>query len=869
MSIRFSRLHTISSLIALLLLSVGLASAQGLHVLRCASSGPDSVFFDKNTFNRYLPGEFDILVNVWNDGGIAADSLVAFPRSNPRFTVVSPPTVLLAERALPGDSMHAVFRVRVNPRAVSGLDTLYIAVTGKDGARTDCMLVIWVEKEYKPVNVLTCPPLESIVTVFVDTLNDYSPNPLGFELRVENTGDAPSRETRLFYVATASLSLADGQPQSIDIGTLPPGEAFSTLFRLNVVRRTTDTTVTVYFRVQGKGGLNDRIIDTVCSYELFIPAVRNLLFDLSCENDPAIRFEDGEYRPNPFRWSVRIRNNGTARAKDVRATLTHPVYVSIVDPLAELLVGDLNPGEAKEVTWTLRAHPVFEADTSQLCVMVFDMFNRRASCCDTLILPAVRAPSLVASCTVIPDTIRVNTATGLYQPAEFLVDLLITNIGTDPADSVYAEIILADPDIQFVEPKSSRILVATSFAPNTQQSVQWTLAPLPVSMPRDIEFILRVTSRNAPVVSTRCELHIAAALKPAFACHAWTTPLDTLHYNIASLEYDGLRFSATLRNNGTIAARDLEAAILLPSGLGLPSSEATLLRRSEPLEVDSIWTVSWTLLPVHRREGTLDTIRVEFRSGALRSYCEDWIFIIGIPPVTVFTIPRYSLERYGREVTAPILIDESQHKDIQEINLHISYDASLVELIALETENTLLADGWSVIGNTQPGQLSILALSQAGPLTGTGELLHMRFKVLFGDGDDILRHAGTLLQFDTVRSSVNRGSILARFYDGYVTVSGDCLYPLEANENFVIFDNRPNPFNPSTVLGFELRRSGFVTIQLHDASGRRLRILHAAQHDSGRHEFTLHATDLPSGRYYAVLLLDGMPSAERTLLLVR
>ena len=190
-------------------------------------------------------------------------------------------------------------------------------------------------------------------------------------------------------------------------------------------------------------------------------------------------------------------------------------------------------------------------------------------------------------------------------------------------------------------------------------------------------------------------------------------------------------------------------------------------------------------------------------------------------------------------------------------------------MIALETENTLLADGWSVIGNTQPGQLSILALSQAGPLTGTGELLHMRFKVLFGDGDDILRHAGTLLQFDTVRSSVNRGSILARFFDGYVTVSGDCLYPLEANENFVIFDNRPNPFNPSTVLGFELRRSGFVTIQLHDASGRRLRILHAAQHDSGRHEFTLHATDLPSGRYYAVLLLDGIPSADRTLLLVR
>ncbi len=855
--------------ILFLLSTERLWSQSANHLLRCSAGGPDSVFFDKTTFNRYLPGEFDISVELSNDGTTPADSVYAFPRSNPRFTVVSPASILLAERVYPGDTLRTTFTVRVNPRSVSGLDTIVIAISGKEGVRTDFPLVIWVEKEYRPVNVLTCPQTGTVTTVFVDTLNDYQPNPVTFQLTIENKGDAPSSETRLFYVATESLRLADGQPQSIDLGTVQPGNVLTNSFRLNIVPRRTDTTVTVRFRVQGKGGLNDRIIDTLCSYDLFIPAVRDVAFSLECENESEIRFENGSYTPNPFPWSVRIRNTGAARAKNIRATLTHPVAVVVVSPQSEILVGDLNPGEETVVTWILRALPVFEADTSEICVLVYDTFNRRASCCDTLILPAVRAPMLEANCTIVPDTIRVNAGTGLYQPAEFFVDLLITNIGSDPADSVFAEIIIADPDIQFVSPTSSRLLVSPSFAVSTQENVRWTLAPRPVAIARDVEITLRVTSRNAATISTRCTVHIEAALKPEFECTAATVPNDTLHYSIATLEYDGLVFTASLRNNGTIAARDLEAAILLPSGIGLPLQETTLLRRSAPLEVDSVWTVSWTLLPINRRNGTLDTIRVEFRSGSLKSYCEDWIFIVGIPPITVFTIPRYALERYSREVTVPIFIDEARNKDITEMLLHVRYDPVMLELVALEFDSTLLESGWGTMIGEMPGRFSIDAKSQGEPLTGSGELLRMRFKVLFGDGKDILNHAGSVLEFDSLVSSVNRGSVLARYYDGYVTVSGDCLWPLSANENYVIFNNQPNPFNPSTLLTYELRRSGHVSIQIYDHAGRYIRTLLDEQREAGSYSIHFHAAELASGRYQALLLLDGYPAALRRLLLLR
>jgi hypothetical protein len=840
-----------------------------MHALQCSAAGPDSVFFDKTTFNRYLPGEFDISVVVWNNGTTNADSLYAFPRSNPRFTVVSPASILLTERLLPGDTVRATFTVRVNPRSISGLDTIVVALSGKEGARTDCPIVIWVEKEYKPVNVLLCPPQESVSAVFVDSLNDYRPNPVIFPLTIENEGDAPSKETRLFYVATPGLALADGQPQSIDLGVVTPGMVVSEIFKLNVVRRTTDTTVLVRFRVQGKGGLGDRIIDTICSYALFIPAARDVLFALDCENQSELRFENGAYTPNPFAWTVKIRNTGSARAKNVRAMLTHPVAVVIVSPQSEILVGDLNPGQETTVTWLLRALPVFVADTSQICAEVFDLYNRRTSCCDTLILPAIRAPLLEAHCAIVPDSIRVNTSTGLYQPVEFFVDLLAINVGTDPADSVYAEIIIADPDILFVSPTTSRILITPSFAANSQENLRWTLAPLPVQTERNIEITLRITSRNAASVSTTCRVYIAAALKPEFECSAETLPDDTLHYSIATLEYDPLVFRASIKNNGTIAARNLEAAILLPSGIGLPLQESTLIRRLDPLGVDSVWTVSWTLQPMHRRNGTLDTIRVEFRSGSMKTYCEDWIFIIGIPPVTVFTIPRYALERYSREVTVPVLIDEARDKDIRELLLHIHYDPALLRLNALEYDSTLLASGWSTTYTDAGGRILFSAQSLHDVLSGSGELFRMRFTVLFGDKDDILRYAVSTLEFDSLASTVNRGSVLARFYDGYVTVSGDCLWPLAANENYVILNSIPNPFNPSTMLSYELRRSGHVSLLLFDQSGRFLQSLVDEHQDSGVHNRIFYASGLASGSYRALLLLDGQPAAQRELLLLR
>lgn len=839
------------------------------HDVRCTLAGPDSLFFDKVQYNRYLPSEFAVDVTVSNAGTTNVDSVYVFPRSNQRFTVVSPSNVLLTPRLAAGETLPVSFTLRVNPRQVSGFDTLIVAVSGKEGARTECSLVIWVEKEYRPVNVLSCPDAGSIHTAFIDTLNAYEPNPLTFSLRVDNVGDAPSKETRILYVATPSLSLADGQPQSIDLGTLGSGESVSWMFRLNVVPRSNDTTVTVTFRVQGKGGIGDKIIDTLCQYDLFIPAVREVLFDLECENDPAIRFEDGKYVPNPFPWTVRIRNTGNSKAKNVRASISHSTAFILESGQNEQVIGDLLPGEVTQVQWMVRALSVPASDTSAVCVRVFDQFNRSASCCDTVILPGVRAPLLESECLVLPDSIRVNPSTGLYQPAEFTVDLLVRNLGTDPADSVYAEIIIADPDIRLVNPAVSRQLVDLSLSAGAQRSVSWTIAPLPVQQPRDLTILLRVLSRNHATISTTCAVHIDAALQPAFDCAASTQPADTLHYSIATLEYDALRFTATLKNIGTIAARNVEATILLPSGMSLPSTEQALYLRRDPLPVDSTWSVTWLITPEKRRNGTLDTIRVEFRSGSLRSYCERWIFIVGIPPVTVFTIPRNIVDRYDKEITVPILIDEAFNKDIVDVDLHVRYDARLLDFLRLETDSTVLRN-WSIVGSNPVGRVQFRATSPDGTaLQGSGELIRMRFRVRFGDGADILNTAVSMLEFDSLASSVNRGSVLARYYDGFVTVSGDCLWPLKATEKYIILDSHPNPFNPSTTFVLHLPAPGEVALHVYDLSGALRVMLPLGVLLEGEHRMLFDGSTLPSGSYRALLMFNGRVAASHRIILLR
>lgn len=81
-----------------------------------------------------------------------------------------------------------------------------------------------------------------------------------------------------------------------------------------------------------------------------------------------------------------------------------------------------------------------------------------------------------------------------------------------------------------------------------------------------------------------------------------------------------------------------------------------------------------------------------------------------------------------------------------------------------------------------------------------------------------------------------------------------------------LYANVPNPFNPRTVITFELACAGNVRMELFDVRGRRVDTLIDASMDAGRHEFVFQPRSLASGVYIYRLVTRDDEIARRMVL---
>ena len=88
-------------------------------------------------------------------------------------------------------------------------------------------------------------------------------------------------------------------------------------------------------------------------------------------------------------------------------------------------------------------------------------------------------------------------------------------------------------------------------------------------------------------------------------------------------------------------------------------------------------------------------------------------------------------------------------------------------------------------------------------------------------------------------------------------------YPL----TFELFQNFPNPFNPSTTIKYHLPKDGFVTLKIFDILGREIKTLVNEQKSAGRYEVNFNAASLASGVYIYRMEADDFNSVRKLLLL--
>jgi hypothetical protein len=161
--------------------------------------------------------------------------------------------------------------------------------------------------------------------------------------------------------------------------------------------------------------------------------------------------------------------------------------------------------------------------------------------------------------------------------------------------------------------------------------------------------------------------------------------------------------------------------------------------------------------------------------------------------------------------------------------------------------------------DTSMGRTRLLLRGSRPASMQSGMLLDLPFEVLWGDAPCTEVRVDTL-RWDDGTTTDLRGAVCeicaTLCYEG-----GARLFRADGK---VSLANRPNPFNASTVVEYEVIERGETDLSIYDLLGRRVATLLHGEVKPGRYVLPFEAGALPSGMYVCVL---RTPSEYRTLIM--
>jgi len=88
-----------------------------------------------------------------------------------------------------------------------------------------------------------------------------------------------------------------------------------------------------------------------------------------------------------------------------------------------------------------------------------------------------------------------------------------------------------------------------------------------------------------------------------------------------------------------------------------------------------------------------------------------------------------------------------------------------------------------------------------------------------------------------------------------------------ATNSFSLYQNFPNPFNPSTTIKYDIVKKGEVKLEVYNSLGELMQTIDMGMKSTGSYEYNFNATFLTSGVYFYKLNSNGFAETRKMLLI--
>jgi len=225
--------------------------------------------------------------------------------------------------------------------------------------------------------------------------------------------------------------------------------------------------------------------------------------------------------------------------------------------------------------------------------------------------------------------------------------------------------------------------------------------------------------------------------------------------------------------------------------------------------------------------------------------------------------------KMGEELKATIILDElPPGLDVSDYRVVLVYDD---DMLAPRPANIVIGatvnppGGVATVDQSQtvPGMF-VFDVDNVDTLRGIGDAVEVPFYVMFNDVLMRSLQGGIVLpNGQCVTLVVDSSSIAVE------PICGLNLRMIElTSQSYTLDQNKPNPFNPITVIRYSLGLDGPTKMTLYDAHGEVIQTLVDEFQNPGVYELTVDVSALPSGVYY-YRLVSGDWSETRTMTVVK